>query len=141
MAELIFDTGLKTYKVNGGQEISFNPADVSFVKRLYNAFNELSEGQDGVIAPDETDGKKMFELAEQKDRAMREKIDAIFGEPICDKVFGSMSVYALAGGLPLWCNFLLAVIDEIDAAVSEEQRAANPKIEKYMAKYAKYQKK
>ena len=141
MAELIFDTGLKTYKVNGGQEITFNPADVAFVQRLYNTFNELSESQDGLVTPGEIDGNRLFMLAEQKDRAMREKIDAIFGTPIGDKVFGSMSVYALAGGLPLWCNFLLAVIDEIDVAVDKEQKAASPKIEKYMAKYAKYQKK
>ena len=141
MAELIFETGLKRYKVNGGEEISFNPADMAFVKRLYTAFDDLSAEQDSISNPEEMEGHKLFELVEQKDAAMRQKIDAAFGSPVCEKVFGSMSVYALAGGLPLWCNFLLAVIDEIDATVTEEQKAARPKVEKYMAKYAKYQKK
>lgn len=65
---------------------------------------------------------------------MREIIDGVFG-PISESVFGEMSVYAVAGGLPVWCNFLLAVIDEVDTTFAREKKATNPRIAKYTAKY------
>lgn len=139
MKELNFDTGLVTYIVNGKCEISFNPADVAFVDRLFKTFDGLAQRQDHAeIEKQEVSGADLFALAEQRDKYMREQIDSIFGEPVSDSIFGNMSVYALAGGLPLWCNFLMAVIDEIDEAIQEEQRAASPRVDKYMAKYAKY---
>lgn len=142
MKELNFDTGLVTYMVNGKCEISFNPADVAFVDRLFKTFDGLAQRQDyAEIEKQEASGADLFALAEQRDKYMREQIDSIFGEPVSDSIFGNMSVYALAGGLPLWCNFLMAVVDEIDEAIQEEQRAASPRVDKYMAKYAKYKRK
>lgn len=141
MKELNFETGLVTYKVNGGHEISFNPADVSFVKRLFKTFDGLAKQQeDTQNEGKEMDGEELFAYAEQRDKQMRQQIDDIFGEPVCDKVFGGQSVYALANGLPLWCNFLMAVIDEVDASVTAQQKLTSPRVERYMAKYAKYSK-
>lgn len=142
MAELNFDTGLVTYKVNGQCEISFNPADVAFVKRLFNTFDSLSKQQEDIEGENQVvDGAKLFELVEQREKKMRADIDEVFGEPVCDKLFGKVSVFALAGGLPLWCNFLMAVIDKIDAAIEDEQKQASPRVAKYMAKYEKYKRK
>ena len=142
MSELNFDTGLVTYKVNGQCEITFNPADVAFVKRLFNTFDGLSKRQDDIdVENGEIDGTALFDLAEQREKEMRAEIDDIFGDNVCDKIFGKVSVYALAGGLPLWCNFLMAVIDKIDAAIEDEQKLASPRVAKYMAKYAKYNRK
>ena len=142
MKELNFETGLVTYLVNGKCEIAFNPADVAFVNRVFNAFDSLAQRQDHAeVEAQNADSSDLFALAEERDKFMREHIDSIFGQPVCDSIFGNMSVYALAGGLPLWCNFLMAIIDEIDEAVQKEQRAASPRVDKYMAKYAKYQRK
>ena len=142
MAELNFDTGLVTYKVNGQREISFNPADVAFVKRLFNTFDSLSKQQDAIGGEDQNvDGAKLFDLVEQREQKMRADIDDVFGDSVCDKIFGNVSVFALAGGLPLWCNFLMAVIDKIDAAIEDEQKQASPRVAKYMAKYEKYKRK
>lgn len=52
-----------------------------------------------------------------------------------------MNVYALANGLAVWCNLMLAVMDEVDSTYAREQKATNPRIAKYTAKYQKYQKK
>lgn len=142
MSELNFDTGLVTYKVNGQCEISFNPADVAFVRRLFNTFDNLSKQQDAIEVEDQdVDGAKLFDLVEQREKKMRADIDDVFGDAVCDKLFGKVSVFALAGGLPLWCNFLMAVIDKIDAAIEEEQKLASPRVTKYMAKYEKYKRK
>ena len=142
MKELNFETGLVTYQVNGKCEITFNPTDVSFAERLFNAFDGLAKRQERAEAEkQEAEGAELFALAEQRDKDMRATIDGIFGEPVCEKVFGGLSVYAMAGGLPVWCNFLMAIIDEMDASVAEQQKQTNPRVEYYMAKYAKYKKK
>lgn len=142
MSELNFDTGLVTYKVNGQCDITFNPADVAFVKRLFNTFDGLSKQQEDIEAEDkDVEGTELFALVEQREKKMRDDIDAAFGEAICKKIFGNVSVFALAGGLPLWCNFLMAVIDKIDAAIEDEQKLASPRVAKYMAKYEKYKRK
>lgn len=59
----------------------------------------------------------------------------LFEEPVCDSIFGSMNLYAMADGLHVWTNFLLALMDETDSAFAREQKATNPRIQKYTAKY------
>lgn len=39
MKDLIFDTGLVTYNINGKCEFSFNPTDSAFVEKLFNALS------------------------------------------------------------------------------------------------------
>lgn len=132
---LNFDTGVIEYEVNGGAIIRFNPADTVLVKNLSKLFEKLGEEQE------QTAGDDVFKTLEEKDRAMRKDIDSVFGDGTSTAVFGSMGLYALAGGLPLWANFLLAVLDEVDSSIQAQERAASPRVEYYMAKYAKYQKK
>lgn len=143
MSELNFDTGLITYTVNNQCEVSFNPADVSFVKRLFATFDNLSKKQENIESANskEISGSELFDIVDQQEKKMREDIDNIFQTPVCDKIFNNISVYALANGLPLWCNFLMAVIDKVDAALEEEQKLASPRVAKYMAKYEKYNRK
>jgi hypothetical protein len=71
---------------------------------------------------------------------MRQMIDEALGAPVCDAVFGGMNVYAMADGLPAWCNLMLAIMDEIDTGFTREQKLTNPRVSKYTAKYQKYQK-
>ncbi|WP_312282039.1 hypothetical protein [Oscillibacter sp.] len=139
MAELKFETGIVTFTVNGGYEISFNPTDTAFVKKLFDAFETLDKRQDGYKAEVEKNANKreVFDVAQRMDGEMREIIDGVFGDPVCDGIFGGMNVYALADGLPVWCNFMLAVMDEVDTTFSREQKATNPRISKYTAKYHK----
>lgn len=139
MKELVFDTGLVTYSLNGVCEVSFNPTDSAFVKRLFDAFDYLDNKQEAYKAEIEkmADKKQIFDISAERDREMREIIDGAFGVPVCDALFGSMNVYALADGLPVWCNLMLSVIDEIDTTFAREQKATNVRITKYSAKYHK----
>mgnify|MGYP000858518948 CR=1 FL=1 len=50
MKDLIFDTGLVTYNINGKCEFSFNPTDSAFVEKLFNAFDILDKKQDAYKA-------------------------------------------------------------------------------------------
>ncbi len=139
MKELNFETGLVSYSLNEKCEVAFNPTDSNFVERLYSAFEDLDKKQEGYRSQIEkmADKKQIFEFARERDAEMREIIDGVFEAPVSDAVFGGMNVYAMAGGLPVWSNLMLAVMDEIDTAFSREQKATNPRISKYTAKYQK----
>ena len=143
MKELNFESGLVTYSLNGKCEVSFNPTDSNFVERLYSAFEELDKKQDGYKSAIEKmqDNLKIFDFARERDAEMRGIIDNVFNFSVSDMLFGEMNVYAIANGLPVWCNLMLAVMDEVDTSFAREQKATNPRITKYMAKYQKYQKK
>lgn len=143
MKELNFDSGLVTYSLNGKCQVSFNPTDSNFVERLYSAFEELDKKQEGYKAQIEkmANKREIFDFARKRDAEMRGIMDGVFEAPVSDAVFEGMNVYAVAGGLPVWCNLMLAVMDEIDTAFAREQKATNPRIAKYTAKYQKYQKK
>lgn len=143
MKDLNFDSGLVTYSLNGKCEVSFNPTDSNFVERLYTAFEELDKKQEGYKAQIEkmANKREIFDFARERDAEMRAIIDGVLDVPVSDAVFGGMNVYAVANGLPVWCNLMLAIMDEVDSAYAREQKAMNPKIAKYTAKYQKYQKK
>ena len=118
MNALNFETGLVTYSINGTCEVAFNPTDSYFVERPFNAFDSLDKKQDAYRTEVERTANKreIFDLARARDEEMRGIIDDLFGQPVCAEVFGGMNVYAIASGLPVWCNFMLAVIDEIDVS-------------------------
>lgn len=165
MKELNFASGLVTYKVNGGAEISFNPTDTEFSRKVLGIFRDLADKQDHyrklLGADTETpdieaalgDPKAAQELMHQTDaildgiskmdREMRAAIDSTFGIPgTADAVFGSASLYAYADGLPLWANFLMAVIDEMPASAETQAKMTDPRLRKYVGKYsAKYNRK
>lgn len=139
MAELKFNTGVKSFAVNGVPDVfSINPTDTDFVERIFDTFRELDERQQkkDAEAPKLGD-REAFELAREYDAEMRTAIDKLLGEGVCAKVFGGMNVYAYADGLPVWTNFMFALLDECDTAFAREQKATNPRLKKYLDKYKK----
>ena len=139
MKELSFATGLVTYDLNGAAQVTFNPTDSAFVERLFNTFDALDKKQEAYKAEVEkvADKREIFDSARRRDAEMRSMIDETMGQPVCEALFGGMNVYAMADGLPVWANLLLAVMDEVDTSFAREQKAANPRIQKYTAKYHK----
>lgn len=139
MKELNFSTGLETYTLNGDVHVSFNPTDSAFVERLFNTFDSLDKKQEAYKDEIDRAGDKreIFNIARRRDSEMRGMIDEVFGEPICERLFGNMNVYALGDGLPAWCNLMLTMMDEIDTTFAREQKATNPRLKKYLDKYKK----
>lgn len=139
MKELRFETGLVTYDLNGNAQVTFNPTDSAFVERLFNTFDALDKKQEAYKAEVEkvADKREIFDIARRWDAEMRAMIDETMGQPVCEALFGGMNVYAMADGLPVWANLLLAVMDEVDTTFAREQKTTNPRIQKYTAKYRK----
>lgn len=135
--ELNFSSGLVTFNINGAVELSFNPTDATFVERIYNTFDALDKKQDQYKAEAEkaTGKKEIFDVARKWDTEMREAIDEALGTPVCDAVFGTMNVYAVADGLPVWANLMLAIIDQVDESFAREKGKTDARIKKYTAKY------
>lgn len=136
MKELNFDTGVQEYKVNARCAVSFNPADPVFADRIYTAFDALREKQEKRnIDTEKMEPKEVFEYLRQLDAEMRGVIDGVFEQDVCKDLFGSMSLYASAGGSPLWMNFMLTIIDELDESIKREKAFHSEKLSKYTKKY------
>lgn len=144
--QLKFDTGLVEYEING-VPVAFNPADSSFAERLYDCFAQLDSRQGEFskrVQEIGDDGEKMFAYANERDAEMRETIDSLLGDGVADKLFPNMNCYALADGMPVWINLMVAIAEEIEGAFSREQKRNNPRMQKISAKneelLAKYRK-
>lgn len=138
MVDLNINLGVEEYVINGKTKIYLNPTDPAFVGRMYARFADL-EAQDkewrSKIASMEN--ATVLQAWEEGDAIFRGAIDDLLGEGTCESICGSMSVLAFADGLPLWMNIMLGIIDMMDSAVAREQKATNPKLQKYLSKYHK----
>lgn len=137
MKELRFQSGQEEFDLNGKIKVQFNPTDSFFVEKLYKAFEQLDKKQEQrqKEVAGMTDLQQVFAFSREVDGEMRAILDGVFDAPVSEAVFGEMNVYSMADGLPVWCNLLLAVMEVIDATLAREQKATNPRIQKYTAKY------
>ena len=142
--ELSFDDGLVEFSVNRGKAvITINPTDADFFGTIYQAFSDLSKQQEQSEKERQSLPKeKVYDYMHSVSEDMRTVIDHVFApvcnvESLCDAVFGKMNLYSYADGLPVWCNFLLAVMDKADTSVAQQKKLSDPRIQKYIAKYHK----
>lgn len=136
MNTLNFSTGVKTFSVNDGAvEISYNPTDPIFCERVFDVFSSLVEQYESGKGKTFDSNKDFFDYARKRDQEVHEAIDGLFGESVSAGLFDGVSSYAMADGLPLWCNALLAVIDTIPEDLSKQIKATKPRVEKYLKKY------
>ena len=141
MRELKFSDGLEEYSLNGRVTVRFNPTDAAFLEKLTALFSALDALQEEVSSLQaslpEDDDSAVLALARDLDGRMRTLLDGFFGEPVCGALFGSMNLFASAGGLPVWANLLLALSEEVEGAMQGELTAREKRIAKYTAKYKK----
>lgn len=96
------------FLVNKECAITFDPFSLEFTERVRETFSELYETYQREVL-----SQNCFDII-ALDGSFRGKIDALFDEPVCHKVFGETNVFLTAGGTPLWLNFMVAIINEID---------------------------
>lgn len=137
MDNINFESGLKEYTLNGAVTIRINPTDHVFVDSLFTTFEKLEKLQAEVKSKLEktADKRKVFEIAGQCNTEIRAMIDEALGAPVCEPLFGSMSVCALANGLPVWCNLMLAILDEVSGGFSEADEQQKKRMAEYTKKY------
>lgn len=136
MTELKFSTGVKEYRLNDKCTVFFNPSDPAFADRLYAAFDDLKKKQDARDNDvEKMSARETFDWLSQMDKEMRDTIDGVFEQPICEVLFGRVNVYAIADGAPLWMNLMLAIMDELDEGIKREKAFHNERLVKYTKKY------
>ena len=140
MATLSFETGIKTFDINGdpNRVVSFNPSDLNFIHRLYDGYMKLDALQRkySLQADKAPEATKMMAIAHEADLEMRKIIDGIFAAPVSEIVFEGQATNAITGdGCPLWLGFLVAIMANCDETVTERENAKNPKLEALIAKY------
>ena len=136
MKTLNFDTGIVTYSLNDKCEISINPTDSMLVARLIGLVDRLDEKREKYASEMENaEAKNIFDISAKFDAEMRSEIDSALGAAVCDAVFGDMSLLAMADGLPVFCNLIFAILDEVDAGWISESKKTSERISKYTAKY------
>ena len=138
MKQLNFTTGLEEYRLNDRVTIRFNPTDAVFLEKLSGLYAKLDALQEEVSSlQDSTPEDEVFPLAKSLDARMRGLLDEFFGVPVCEPLFGTMNLFASAGGLPVWANLLLAITEEVESAMQGELTAREARIAKYTDKYRK----
>ena len=130
--QIRFDAGVKEFTVNDRATIRFNPADDAFASKLLKTFDGLEGLQAGIA---KSEGLGVLDAFAEADRGMRAEIDGLLGEGTSEAVFQGMSCYAVAGGLPIWCNFMLAILEQVAEAYGEEFEEGRS--EKTMSHYRK----
>lgn len=136
MTELKIYTGVREYRLNDKCTVCFSPSDPAFADRLYTAFDDLKKKQDARDNDvDKMSAREAFDWINQMDKEMRETIDGVFNQPICETLFGNVSVYAIADGVPLWMNLMLAIMDELDEGIKREKAFHSERLAKYTKKY------
>ena len=143
--QLNFDTGFISYEVNGEDVgIRLNLTDTEFFRKLYYTFESLdkvcNDYQKRMVEIPDEEGAKRYEVLMDLDKEIENRIDTAFNSPgLSEKIFRVDGVHispnAMAGGLPIWANFLLAVIDEYSDAVKAQANLTQPKINQYLKKY------
>ena len=136
--ELNFSHGVQSYTVHGVEgAFRLNPSDAEMLRKVYLALKDLEGKQKEQAEAREESGdiQAVFDRLHALDQEMRGVLDGLFGDGLCEKVFGEMSLYALADGFPVWENFLLAVIDLFDDSVKREAALSDKRIQKHVQKY------
>lgn len=142
MENLRFDTGVKEFALNGNENavVRINPTDANQLKSIYDALTRMEGKQneyESRIKECGDDGLKALEVLQDMDKQIRAEIDLLFGVGFSQNAFGMMNLYAYGDGLPVWFNFIEAVINMFDVKLKEVERERNPRIEKYTKKYRK----
>ena len=114
MEKIQFDSGVRSYRINGGGILRFNPGDPNLYSRFLEAVEKLQEAEKELTRQAETaQAQDMVKLMTQADEKMKNILSWVFGE--------SNDFHKLLGGVNL-----LAVADNGERVVTNLFAALEP---------------
>ena len=88
MEKISFDSGIKSFKINGNGVLRFNPSDPNVYARFLEAVEKLKAAEEELTRQAETAKEtQIVELMTQADRKMKGILDWVFGG---DNDFGAI---------------------------------------------------
>ena len=114
MEKIQFDSGVRSYRINGGGILRFNPSDPNLYSRFLEAVEKLQEAEKELTRQAETaQAEDIVKLMQQTDEKMKNILGWVFGE--------SNDFHKLLGGVNL-----LAVADNGERVVTNLFAALEP---------------
>ena len=122
MENLIFDSGIKEYKVNGKGVLRFNPNDPNVYGRFVNAIDKIKAVETEMAGKakafentgDEKTGEAVINIMVETDTRMKNILNEIFGhENDFDKILEGVNLMAVAGNGKRVVNNLLDALQPI----------------------------
>lgn len=139
MEKLNVARGIKTYRIDDAGEIYFNPADGEFVYDLGKAVEQIQTFYEECENSCEgLEDVEKFMKCRERNKKIVGALNTAFGYDVCSIVFKGVSAAAEADGLPVWCNFVIAVLDEVEK--HQETKEIPAKAQAFLKKYQKYKK-
>lgn len=140
MADFVFHE-IEKHKITGPSgeiEVAFNPTDVFFLERVYDACEKIAaKADEREREPEPTGNANRWETYHRFDEEVRAVLDELLNAPVCDTCFSGCWMFAYNGDVPLWLSIVLWIADEMyDAGMSAENRAMR-RIRQYENKYTK----
>ena len=120
-------------------EIIFAPEDRAYREAFGALVCELDAMQEAMYRAQKkyqhsshNAGRKVYELSTGTDAEMRARLDALLGGGICEAIFGTTRVMALADHAPLWFNLVEGLYSSMTPA--ERPKDCDAVIMKYRTK-------
>lgn len=132
MQSINFDDGYKSYMINNDENkiIRINVTDLNTSKRFEDAVSVIDKLTDEV--KDNISEERFIEA----DHVIREQLDHVFGDGVCEIVFGKTNVLsATESGKLLIEGFLDALLPVVKADMEAAAAKSRANIEKKMAAY------
>ena len=98
MEKIQFDSGVRSYRINGGGILRFNPGDPNLYSRFLEAVEKLQEAESELTRQAETArAEDMVKLMTQADEKMKHILGWVFGESNdFHKLLGGVNLRAVA---------------------------------------------
>lgn len=137
MEKISFDSGVKSYKINGAGVLRFNPGDPNVYARFLEAADKLQEVENALVAEAKTlpeaDGAAVVQLLNRADKEIKGILSWVFGqENDFDTILGGVNLLAVADNGQRVVTNLLEALQPI--LVEGAERCAKEKVDAALKK-------
>ena len=134
MQNIVFDSGIRDYKINDTGILRFNPSDPNVYNRFFDAAEQIKDIEQDLVKKGEAlvaekdAGEAVIRLMAEADRQTKAILANVFGaENDFDKILGGVNLLAVATNgervITNFINALLPVIQEGAEQCAQQQIA------------------
>lgn len=134
MEKIQFDSGVRSYRINGTGTLRFNPCDPNLYSRFLDAVEKLKEVETELSAQVEnTEGAQIVKLMAQADEKMKTILSWVFGaDNDFQKILSGVNLLAVAENGERVVTNLFAALEPV--LVEGAKRCASQQAEAIRAK-------